>query len=185
MQLIPTDLPEVLLFEPKVFGDARGFFMESYNQKVMADLGLNATFVQDNHSRSRKGVLRGLHYQLVQPQGKLVRVTDGEVWDVAVDVRRNSPNFGKWTGFTLSAENKRMAWIPPGFAHGFVVLSESADFLYKTTDYWAPAHERCIRWDDPQLAVGWPLERLDGMAPLVSDKDAQGALFAVADVYES
>ena len=145
MQLIPTDLPEVLLFEPKVFGDARGFFMESYNQQVMADLGLNATFVQDNHSRSRKGVLRGLHYQLVQPQGKLVRVTDGEVWDVAVDVRRNSPNFGKWAGFTLSAENKRMAWIPPGFAHGFVVLSESADFLYKTTAYWAPAHERCCR----------------------------------------
>lgn len=190
MKVIATDLPEVLLFEPKVFGDERGFFMESYNQKVMAEAGLDlkgGSFVQDNHSRSRLGVLRGLHYQIQQPQGKLVRVTNGEVWDVAVDIRRSSPNFGRWTGFFLSAENKRMAWVPPGFAHGFVVVSETADFLYKTTDYWAPAHERCILWNDTELGITWPLDRLSAagvLAPLVSEKDAAGAHFPSADVFE-
>jgi dTDP-4-dehydrorhamnose 3,5-epimerase len=190
MQVIPTDLPDVLLFEPKVFGDARGFFMESYNERVMREAGLDlkgGAFVQDNHSRSSRGVLRGLHYQIQQAQGKLVRVTAGEVWDVVVDIRRSSPAFGRWAGFTLNADNKRMLWVPPGFAHGFVVLSESADFLYKTTDYWAPAFERSIRWNDPQLAITWPLAELAaaGVAtPLVSDKDAAGALFADAEVFE-
>src|SRR6187551_3522750 len=154
MQVIQTSLPGVLILEPKVFGDARGFFFESFNARRFAELtGFSGSFVQDNHSRSGKGVLRGLHYQIRQPQGKLVRVIAGEVFDVAVDVRRSSPTFGKWAGFRLSAESRRMAWIPPGFAHGFLVTSEGAEFLYKTTDYWAPQHERTIRWNDPQIGI--------------------------------
>ncbi len=180
MQVIPTSLDGVLLIEPKVFGDARGFFFESFNARSFAELtGVSAAFVQDNHSRSAKGVLRGLHYQIRQPQGKLVRVVAGEVFDVAVDLRRASPTFGKWTGNHLSAENKRHLWIPAGFAHGFFVLSAAAEFLYKTTDYWAPEHERCIRWDDPALGIAWPL---DGV-PQVSAKDAQGVAFDKAEVF--
>ena len=180
MQIIPTSLPGVLVLEPKVFGDARGFFFESFNARRFAEFtGFTGPFVQDNHSRSGKGVLRGLHYQIRQPQGKLVRVIAGEVFDVAVDLRRASPTFGQWTGDNLSAENKRHMWIPAGFAHGFLVLSESAEFLYKTTDYWAPEHERCIRWDDPELGIRWPL---DG-APQISAKDAQGASFAAAEAF--
>ena len=175
MKVIPTALEGVLVLEPRVFGDARGFFSESYNHRAFAQAtGLDVNFVQDNHSRSRKGVLRGLHYQIRQPQGKLVRVVAGEVFDVAVDIRPESANFGTWVGETLSAENKRQLWIPPGFAHGFLVLSEAAEFLYKTTDYWAPELERCIRWDDPQLNIRWPLSA----APQVSAKDATGAAFA-------
>lgn len=181
MQAIQTTLLGVLILEPKVFGDARGFFFESFNARRFAELtGITAAFVQDNHSRSAKGVLRGLHYQIRQPQGKLVRVTAGEVFDVAVDIRRSSPTFGQWTGNMLSAENKRQLWIPPGFAHGFVVLSDSAEFLYKTTDYWAPEHERCIRWDDPQIGIQWPsLES----PPALSAKDAQGAAFSAAEMF--
>lgn len=167
MNIIETALPGVLLIEPKVFGDARGFFLESWNRKTFADAGMDHDFVQDNHSRSARGVLRGLHYQINQPQGKLVRVVSGAVFDVAVDVRKSSPHFGRWAGVELSAENQRMLWIPPGFAHGFVVLSESADFLYKTTTYYAPQWERGIRWDDPQIGVEWPLEG----APTLSAKD--------------
>jgi dTDP-4-dehydrorhamnose 3,5-epimerase len=181
MQKIVTPLDGVLVLEPKVFGDARGFFFESFNAHHFETVtGVHNGFVQDNHSRSARGVLRGLHYQIRQPQGKLVRVVSGEVFDVAVDLRRSSPTFGKWFGDRLSAENKRQLWIPAGFAHGFVVLSESADFLYKTTDYWAPEHERCIAWNDPDLAINWPL---DGMTPLVSAKDAQGAAFKDAEVF--
>lgn len=181
MKALQTALQGVMLIEPKVFGDGRGFFFESFNRQKFAELtGVADEFVQDNHSRSAKGVLRGLHYQIRHAQGKLVRVAAGEVWDVAVDLRRASPTFGRWEGFHLSAENKRMLWIPPGFAHGFVVLSESADFLYKTTDYWHPEHERCIRWDDPTLAIGWPLDS----PPLVSAKDAQGKAFAEAESFE-
>lgn len=179
MRIIPTDLPEVLLIEPKVFGDDRGFFMESWNRKTFDHLGLTLDFVQDNHSRSARGVLRGLHYQLTQAQGKLVRAVSGAVYDVAVDVRRSSPNFGKWTGHVLSAENKHMLWVPPGFAHGFLVLSDSADFLYKTTDYYAPEHERCILWNDPAIGIPWPL---DG-EPALSGKDRVGALLKDAEVY--
>jgi dTDP-4-dehydrorhamnose 3,5-epimerase len=180
MKAIPTTLPEVLILEPKVFGDARGFFFESYNRRAFRDAaGFDADFVQDNHSRSAKGVLRGLHYQIQQPQGKLVRVVSGSVLDVAVDIRRSSPRFGHYGAVELSAENQRMLWIPPGFAHGFLVLSDSADFLYKTTDYWAPQHERCVRWDDPELAIPWPL---DG-PPAVSAKDAAGALLREAEVF--
>ena len=148
MKVIETALPDVLLLEPRVFEDERGHFFESYNKKALKDLGIDYEFVQDNHSRSKKGVLRGLHYQIQQPQGKLVRVIEGEVFDVAVDIRKSSPTFGQWVGFNLSATNKRIAWIPPGFAHGFLTLSDAAEFLYKTTDYWAPEYERCIRWDD-------------------------------------
>lgn len=168
MHVIPTTIPDVLILEPKVFGDSRGFFFESYNEKVFrAATGVTAHFVQDNHSRSARGVLRGLHYQVEQPQGKLVRCTQGEVFDVAVDIRRDSPTFGQWVGEILSEENKRLMWIPPGLAHGFLVLSESADFLYKTTEYYAPQHERAILWNDPDLAIAWPLQ-----APLLlSDKD--------------
>jgi dTDP-4-dehydrorhamnose 3,5-epimerase len=163
-----------------VFGDARGFFFESYNARQFEKLtGERVSFVQDNHSRSSKGVLRGLHYQIRHPQGKLVRVVSGEVFDVAVDLRRSSPSFGRWTGFRLSGENKRTFWVPAGYAHGFLVLSDTAEVLYKTTDYWAPDHERCIRWDDPHLAIDWPL---DGQ-PLLSPKDAQGSLFAAAEVF--
>lgn len=181
MNIIATDLPEVLIIEPQVFGDERGFFYESFNARRFAEqTGVQRNFVQDNHSRSARGVLRGLHYQLQQAQGKLVRVTAGEVFDVAVDVRRHSANFGKWVGVHLSAENKRQLWVPEGFAHGFLVLSDYAEFLYKTTDYYAPAHERSIRWDDPQLAIDWPL---DGLTPVLSAKDQQGSTFADAEVF--
>lgn len=169
MNVIPTTIPDVLILEPKVFGDSRGFFFESYNEKVFREAtGVTAHFVQDNHSRSARGVLRGLHYQIEQPQGKLVRCTQGEVFDVAVDIRHNSPTFGQWVGEILSEENKRQMWIPPGLAHGFLVLSDSADFLYKTTEYYAPQHERAILWNDPELAIAWPLP----CEPLLSDKDA-------------
>jgi len=179
MNIIKTEIPEILIIEPKVFGDARGFFFESYNQKAMADAGITAAFVQDNHSRSAKNVLRGLHYQIQQPQGKLVRVVVGEVYDVAVDLRKSSPTFGQWVGFNLSAENKRMAWIPPGFAHGFMVVSDYAEFLYKTTDFWAPQHERCIRWDDPDLGIAWPLQG----DPLLAAKDSAGLQLKDAEVF--
>lgn len=179
MNVVQTAIPDVLILEPKVFGDERGFFFESYNKRVMAAAGIGAEFVQDNHSRSAKGVLRGLHYQIRQPQGKLVRVIAGEVFDVAVDIRKRSPTFGKWVGMRLSAENKRMAWVPSGFAHGFVVLSDYAEFLYKTTDYWAPEHERCIVWNDPRLAIDWPVEG----EPRLSAKDGMGRLFAEAEVF--
>lgn len=181
MKVIATALPEVLILEPQVFGDERGFFYESFNARRFAEAtGVTREFVQDNHSRSARGVLRGLHYQLQQAQGKLVRVSAGEVYDVAVDVRRNSANFGKWVGVHLSAENKRQLWVPEGFAHGFLVLSEYAEFLYKTTDYYAPAHERCIRWDDPQLAIDWPL---DGLTPQLSAKDQQGLSLTDAETF--
>ena len=174
-------IPEVVLIEPKVFGDARGFFFESFNQKAFNEAtGTNHQFVQDNHSRSSKGVLRGLHYQIQQPQGKLVRVVRGAVFDVAVDIRRSSPNFGKWVGVELSADNHRQLWVPPGFAHGFMVLSETAEFLYKTTDYYAPVYERCIVWDDPDLAIDWPNI---GMAPLLSAKDFAGRKLSNADCF--
>jgi dTDP-4-dehydrorhamnose 3,5-epimerase len=179
MQVIATQHPEVLLLRPKVFGDARGFFLESYNRKAFAGLGIDAEFVQDNHSRSAKGVLRGLHYQISQPQGKLVRVVAGEVFDVAVDLRRSSPHFGRVATMRLSAETHEMAWIPPGFAHGFLVLSEHAEFLYKTTDYYAPQFERCLLWNDPALAVDWPL---DG-APLLSAKDQAGLPLAECEAF--
>ena len=175
MIVTTTDIDGVLILAPKVFGDSRGFFFESFNQRVFDEaVGRSVTFVQDNHSRSGRNVLRGLHYQVERPQGKLVRVVAGSVLDVAVDIRRESPTFGRWVGVELSAENKRQLWIPPGLAHGFVVRSESADFLYKTTDYWFPEHERCIRWDDPDLAIDWGLTE----PPLVSTKDAAGAPFA-------
>jgi dTDP-4-dehydrorhamnose 3,5-epimerase len=179
MKLIPTAIPEVVLLEPKVFGDDRGFFFESWNKQTFAELGITADFVQDNHSKSQKNVLRGLHYQIESAQGKLVRVTAGEVYDVAVDLRRSSPTFGQWVGFTLSAADKRMAWIPPGFAHGFCVTSETAEFLYKTTDYWSPAHERTLLWNDPQLAIPWPLSG----EPLLAAKDATGTPLAEAETY--
>ncbi|HQR02567.1 MAG TPA: dTDP-4-dehydrorhamnose 3,5-epimerase [Rhodocyclaceae bacterium] len=180
MITLDTPLSGVKLIEPEVFGDSRGFFLESFNARHFFEAtGCESAFVQDNHSRSAKGVLRGLHYQIRQPQGKLVRVALGEVFDVAVDLRRSSPTFGKWTGMLLSAENKRQLWLPAGFAHGFLVLSEWAEFLYKTTDYWAPEHERCIRWDDPQLAIEWPLTG----APIVSAKDMAGVRFADADMF--
>lgn len=181
MKVIATALPEVLILEPQVFGDERGFFYESFNARRFAEAtGVSREFVQDNHSRSARGVLRGLHYQLQQAQGKLVRVSAGEVYDVAVDVRRSSPNFGKWVGVHLSAENKRQLWVPEGFAHGFLVLSEYAEFLYKTTDYYAPAHERCIRWDDAHLAIDWPL---DGLTPQLSAKDQQGLSLQDAETF--
>ena len=176
MQATRLAIPDVVLIEPKVFGDARGFFFESFNQRAFNQAtGTNHQFVQDNHSRSAKGVLRGLHYQIQQPQGKLVRVVQGAVFDVAVDIRPNSPTYGKWVGEILSADNKRELWVPPGLAHGFLVLTDSAEFLYKTTDYYAPVHERAIAWNDPTLAIDWPL---DGKAPLLSAKDAAGAAFA-------
>jgi dTDP-4-dehydrorhamnose 3,5-epimerase len=180
MQIHATAIPDVLIIEPKSFGDERGFFYESFNARRFAELtGVAATFVQDNHSKSTKDVLRGLHYQIQQPQGKLVRVVAGEVFDVAVDVRKSSPTFGKWVGVTLSAANKRQLWIPQGFAHGFVVTSESAEFLYKTTDYWAPEHERSIRWNDPAIGIEWP----SGLVPTLSAKDQVGKLLAEADVF--
>jgi len=171
MKALAQAIPDVLVLEPRVFNDARGFFFESFNQEVFeAATGLSRRFVQDNHSRSAKGVLRGLHYQVTQPQGKLVRVCAGEIFDVAVDVRRTSPTFGRWVGVVLSAENKRQMWIPEGFAHGFLTLSDSADVLYKATDYYAPHHERCIRWDDPAVGITWP----GGLTPLLSAKDGNG-----------
>jgi dTDP-4-dehydrorhamnose 3,5-epimerase len=175
MQVTRTAIADVLRLEPKLFGDERGFFFESFNHKVFEEVtGVRAHFVQDNHSKSAKGVLRGLHYQANNPQGKLVRVTQGAVFDVAVDIRPDSPTYGLWVGEVLSAENKHQLWIPPGLAHGFLVLTESAEFLYKTTDYYAPAHERCIAWNDPKLAIHWPDV---GIPPLLSPKDAQGAPF--------
>ena len=172
MKVTPTRLPQVLILEPKVFGDERGFFMESFNQRAFDEAtGLSLNFVQDNHSRSAHGVLRGLHYQIQQPQGKLVRVVSGRVFDVAVDMRRSSPTCGQWAGVELSAENHRQLWVPPGYAHGFVVLSQSADFLYKTTEYYAPQHERAIVWNDRHLGIDWPLDQLD-LAPVLSAKDA-------------
>lgn len=180
MNIIPTALPEVLIIEPKVFGDARGFFFESFNQRRFDEAaGAPTAFVQDNHSRSARGVLRGLHYQIQHPQGKLVRCTAGEVWDVAVDIRKSSPRFGQHVGVSLSAENKRMLWVPPGFAHGFVVLSESAEFLYKVTDYWFPEFERSLLWNDPALGIDWPLEG----EPVLSRKDAEGKPLAQADTF--
>jgi dTDP-4-dehydrorhamnose 3,5-epimerase len=181
MQTIETGIPGLLVLEPKVYGDARGFFFESFNQRQFeTKVGVKTTFVQDNHSRSGKSVLRGLHYQIRQPQGKLVRVVAGEVFDVAVDIRRKSPTFGKWFGIHLSAENKKMLWIPEGFAHGFMVLSDNAEFLYKTTDYWAPEHERCIIWNDADLGIQWPLAG----EPLLSAKDATGKPFKDSEVFE-
>ena len=175
-------IPEVVLIEPKVFGDARGFFFESFNQKAFNEAtGTNHQFVQDNHSRSAKGVLRGLHYQIQQPQGKLVRGVRGAVIDIAVDIRKSSPTFGQWVAEELSEDNHRQLWVPPGFAHGFVVLSEMAEFLYKTTDYYAPAFERCIAWDDPTLAIDW---KLSGRQPLLSAKDAQGLPLATAELFD-
>ncbi len=177
MNVIETILPGVLLLEPKVFGDARGFFLESWNRQTFAERGLNLDFVQDNHSRSARGVLRGLHFQLNDPQGKLVRVTSGAVFDVAVDLRRSSPHFGQWVGYELSVDNQRMLWVPPGFGHGFLVLSESADFLYKTTAYYAPQWDRGIRWDDPEIAVQWPMQgeltlsAKDKVLPLLKDAE--------------
>ncbi|TAK87961.1 MAG: dTDP-4-dehydrorhamnose 3,5-epimerase [Betaproteobacteria bacterium] len=180
MKVVRAEIPEVLILEPKVFGDERGFFFESYNKRVFREAtGLDVEFVQDNHSRSRAGVLRGLHYQIKQPQGKLVRVSAGEVYDVAVDLRRSSPTFGRWAGFSLDATSRRMAWIPPGFAHGFLVVSEYAEFLYKTTDYYAPEHERTVRWNDPRLAVAWPLRG----EPILAARDAAAPGLADAELY--
>ena len=180
MNIVETALPGVLLIEPKVFGDTRGFFLESWNRRTFAGLGLDLDFVQDNHSRSAKGVLRGLHYQLADPQGKLVRVTAGSVFDVAVDIRRSSPHFGKWVGYELSAENHRMLWVPPGFAHGFVALEDGTDFLYKCSAPYVPSDERCVMWNDPGIGIDWPLGDLE---PLVSSKDQQGKSMREAETY--
>lgn len=180
MNVIKTDIPDVMIIEPKVFGDERGFFMESFNAAAFAEAtGVTTPFVQDNHSRSAKGVLRGLHYQLQQAQGKLLRVVRGTIFDVAVDIRKSSPTFGKWVGAELTADNNRQFWVPPGFAHGFVVLSDSADVLYKTTDYYAPASERCISWDDPAIGIAWP----EGIEPILSAKDKAGLRLQDAEVF--
>ena len=182
MNVIPTKIPDVLILEPKVFGDERGFFFESFNQKVFAEkTGVTTEFVQDNHSRSRQGVLRGLHYQIEQVQGKLLRAVAGEIFDVAVDIRKGSPTFGQWVGCVISAENKRQFWVPPKFAHGFLVLSDVAEVLYKTTDYYAPQHERSILWNDPDLGIEWPL---DGIDPILSAKDRDGKPLKEADVFQ-
>jgi dTDP-4-dehydrorhamnose 3,5-epimerase len=181
MKVITTEIPDLLILEPNIFGDARGFFYESFNHKVFADkTGVSTDFVQDNHSRSARGVLRGLHYQINQPQGKLVRVVVGEVFDVAVDIRQSSPTFRKWVGVNLSADNKRMFWMPAGFAHGFLVLSEYAEFLYKATKYYAPESDHTILWNDPQLAIAWP----SGIEPLLSEKDRTGKLLQEADLFD-
>lgn len=181
MNIIKTKIPEVLIIEPNVFSDDRGFFFESFNQKqFQGSTGLNCEFVQDNHSKSCKNVLRGLHYQIKHPQGKLIRAVEGEVFDVAVDIRKSSSTYGQWVGEHLSAENKKMLWVPPGFAHGFVVLSEDAQFLYKTTDYYAPEHERCIIWDDPQINIEWPITK----EPVLSGKDQAGKNMNTAEVFE-
>lgn len=180
MKVIPTAIPDVLILEPKIFGDERGVFFESYNKRVFEEsTGIQVDFVQDNHSRSAKNVLRGLHYQIQRPQGKLVRVIAGEVFDVAVDLRKSSPTFGQWVGVILSAENRRMMWIPEGFAHGFLVLTEFAEFLYKTTEYYVPEHERCIVWNDPHLAIAWPLS----VEPVLSAKDRKGKPLRTAEVF--
>jgi dTDP-4-dehydrorhamnose 3,5-epimerase len=179
MRVIKTELPDVLLIEPKVFTDDRGHFFESWNRRAFESLGITADFVQDNQSRSVRNVLRGLHYQIQHPQGKLIRVIAGEVFDVAVDLRKSSPTFGKWAGFTLAAANTRMAWIPPGFAHGFFTLSESAAFLYKTTDYWCPEHERTLLWNDKTLDIAWPLIN----TPFLAQKDQAGIAFRDSDTY--
>jgi dTDP-4-dehydrorhamnose 3,5-epimerase len=182
MNVIETGLPGVLIIEPKVFGDARGFFFESWNESAFAErTGVNLRFVQDNHSRSRRAVLRGLHYQIRQPQGKLVRAARGAIYDVAVDLRRSSPHFGKWVGVELSEENHRQLWVPPGFGHGFLVLSEMAEVLYKATDYYAPQHERSLLWNDAQVGVEWPLE---GVEPVLSAKDAEGLPLSECEVFE-
>ena len=181
MKRVDTAIQDVFLIEPRIFGDDRGFFYESWNKLALADLGLNIDFVQDNHSKSARGVLRGLHYQIQRPQGKLVRVVAGEVFDVAVDLRRTSSTFGQWVGFTLSAENKRMAWIPPGFAHGFYVTSESAEFLYKTTDFWCPEFERSLLWNDLAVGIEWPLK---GESPKLAEKDAAGIPLTTCETYE-
>lgn len=181
MRFLPTRIPDVVLIEPKVFGDHRGFFMETWQQRVFAEAGIDQPMVQDNHSRSVQGILRGLHYQIIHPQGKLVRVISGEVFDVAVDIRKGSPTFGQWVGERLSAENRRMLWVPAGFAHGFYVVSDTAEFLYKCTDYYAPAHERAILWNDPALAIAWPL--VEGAPPVLSAKDAAALPLAEAEVY--
>jgi dTDP-4-dehydrorhamnose 3,5-epimerase len=181
MKIVPTRLPDVLVIEPRVFGDDRGFFMETWNSERFAEEGFEMQFVQDNQSRSAQGVLRGLHYQLKQPQGKLVRVTAGSVFDVAVDLRRSSATFGRWAGATLSAENRRMLWVPPGFAHGFLTLEDGTDFLYKCTAFYAPEDERCIAWDDQAIAIDWPLAE---MIPVLSPKDEAGLPLLQADVYE-
>ena len=183
MEFIPTEIPDVQIVEPVVFGDDRGFFMETWQRRKFAQAGIDYEFVQDNHSRSTRGTLRGLHYQIEQPQGKLVRATVGAVFDVAVDLRRSSPTFGQWVGVELTADNKRQLWVPPGFAHGFYVLSDVAEFQYKCTDFYAPEHERSIRWDDPDLAIEWPLVRNEGKEPLLSDKDRAALWFADAEVY--
>lgn len=181
MKVIATKIPDVLIIKPKVFGDERGFFFESFNKKTFEEMtGVTADFVQDNYSKSSRGVLRGLHYQIKQPQGKLVRVARGEVFDVAVDLRKSSPTFGQWVGEVLSADNKRQLWVPPGFAHGFVVLSDTAEFLYKTTDYYAPEHERCIKWNDAELAIDWYYTD----EPVVSEKDGSGKQFKDVDYFE-
>ncbi|MFM0597994.1 dTDP-4-dehydrorhamnose 3,5-epimerase [Paraburkholderia dilworthii] len=181
IQVTSTLLPEVKIIEPKVFGDARGFFFESFNAREFAEhVESGVEFVQDNHSRSAKGVLRGLHYQIQHTQGKLVRVVEGEVFDVAVDLRKSSPNFGKWAGVRLNAQNQRQVWVPPGFAHGFVVLSEVAEFLYKTTDYWFPEHERSIAWNDPEIGIDWPID----FEPILAAKDAAGKRLSEADCFE-
>jgi dTDP-4-dehydrorhamnose 3,5-epimerase len=180
MKIEKTQIPAVVVLEPKVFGDDRGFFLESYNQRSFAEIGLEQLFVQDNHGHSTRNVLRGLHYQLGQPQGKLVRVVSGAIWDVAVDIRRSSPTFGKWVAEELSAENKRMFWIPSGFAHGYLVISESADVLYKATDFYAPSGERSLLWNDPELGISWPLSG----EPLLSQKDRAGILLRDAEVFE-
>lgn len=182
MKVTPTALPEVLILEPKVFGDDRGFFMESWNAKTFREAtGLDVHFVQDNHSRSAKNVLRGIHYQVVKPQGKLVRVVTGAVYDVAVDLRKSSPNFGKWVGVELSAENQRQLWVPPGFGHAFLVLSEAADFLYKTTEYWMREYDRSLRWNDPELAIEWPY---GSKIPSLAEKDASAPLLVSAEVFK-
>ena len=181
MKVVRTGIPEVLLLEPKVFEDGRGFFLESYNQRAFRDAtGLDVRFVQDNHSRSARGVLRGLHYQIRQPQGKLLRVVSGEIFDVAVDLRKSSPTFGKWAGFSLSAASKKIAWVPPGFAHGFLVTTEHAEVLYKTTDYYAPEQERTLLWNDPQVGVRWPSAAGE---PVLNERDRKGALLSQAELY--
>ena len=182
--VVPTALSDVLVLEPKVFSDVRGFFFESFNERdFLSATGLSVRFVQDNHSQSKKGVLRGLHYQIEQAQGKLVRVTQGEVFDVSVNLKRDHPQFGQWAGVHLSADNKRQLWIPPGFAHGFLVLSEQADFIYKTTNYYSPSAERCLLWNDPALAIDWPLKALGDKSPTLTTKDINGTLLIDADVF--
>lgn len=181
MKIITTGLPDAILLEPKVFGDSRGYFMETFRADFFAELGLDLPFVQDNQSRSSAGVLRGLHYQIRQPQGKLVRVISGRIFDVAVDLRRSSPTFGKWAGVELSGENRRLFWVPPGFGHGFYVLSETAEFVYKCTDYYAPEYERSIRYDDPDIGIQWPLR--EGVTTVLSEKDKAGDDFSTAELF--